>query len=447
VWDDRIFLTGLAEEKLWTLCIDRADGHVRWQRIAPVEQIEQAHRVGSPAAPTPTTDGHRVYVYFGSFGLLAYDFRGNEQWRKPLSPPVLGGFGAGTSPILAGNRVVLNVDQDHGSYILAVDRGDGRTVWKTDRAEFPRGFATPMLWRHDAIEEIVVPGTLRLVAYDPRGGRERWTVHGLARIVCPSPVTAEGLLVVASWAPGGDPGERVTVPPFATFTDKYDADKDGKLSRAEFPTQGAIGRRFLHFDANKDEEVDRTEWEAMADIFARSENAMLAVRPGGGGNLTETHVAWKQSRFLPYVPSPLVYRDRVHLVKDMGIATCYDVKTGERKYQGRLGAAGSYYASPIGGDGKVFMASERGVVAVLEAGDKLNVLARNDLGERIMATPAIADGKLYVRTQGICSPSASSCQRSAVRHQPEPAYGSYGHVHAAFRDPHSTFRYRSFPPP
>ena len=98
------------------------------------------------------------------------------------------------------------------------------------------------------------------------------------------------------------------------------------------------------------------------------------------------------------MPSPLFYRGRVHLVKNLGIATCYDARTGERKYQGRLDAAGDYYASPVGSDGKVYMASERGVVVVLEAGDELNVLARNDLGERIMATPAIVDGKLYVRT-------------------------------------------------
>lgn len=126
---------------------------------------------------------------------------------------------------------------------------------------------------------------------------------------------------------------------------------------------------------------------------------MVAIRPGGAGDITGTHVAWKQTRGLPYVPSPLCYRGRVYLVKSGGLVSCFEARTGRPFYQEeRLGALGDYYASPIAADGRIYAASQNGVVVVLDDGEALNVLARNDLGEGIMATPAIVEGRLYVRT-------------------------------------------------
>ena len=147
VWADRIFLTGVSDARLETLCVARRDGRVLWRRPAPAEKIEATHRISNPAASTPATDGERVYVYYGSFGLLCYDFEGREQWTRPLPPPVVE-FGTGTTPILAGDLLILNCDQDLGSYLLAADKRTGKDVWKIDRAEFRRGFATPFVWRH-----------------------------------------------------------------------------------------------------------------------------------------------------------------------------------------------------------------------------------------------------------------------------------------------------------
>src|SRR5207247_11077174 len=125
--------------------------------------------LASPASPTPATDGQRVYVYFGSFGLLAYDFNGNELWRKPLNTPVVE-FGTSTSPILAGEKLILVCDQDLGSYVLAVDRRTGKTVWRTERPEFRRSFATPLVWQHGGAAELVVPGSLWLKSYNLKDG-------------------------------------------------------------------------------------------------------------------------------------------------------------------------------------------------------------------------------------------------------------------------------------
>ena len=130
-----------------------------------------------------------------------------------------------------------------------------------------------------------------------------------------------------------------------------------------------------------------------------SQVAVLAVRLGGKGDVTKTHVAWQTTKGVPEVPSPLYYQQRVYLVKNGGIVYCREAKTGNLVYRGRLGASGGYYSSPVAGDGKLYIASDHGVVVVLKASDRLEVLARNDFGEPIMATPAIVDRKLYVRTE------------------------------------------------
>jgi outer membrane protein assembly factor BamB len=129
------------------------------------------------------------------------------------------------------------------------------------------------------------------------------------------------------------------------------------------------------------------------------QHGLFAVKPGGQGDVTRTHVLWREGKATPEVPSPLFYRGRVYTVRDGGIVSCLGAATGKTLFRERLGPGGGYFSSPVAGDGKVYSASGKGVVTVLEAGDAFKVLARNDLQEPIMATPAIADGKLYVRTE------------------------------------------------
>jgi outer membrane protein assembly factor BamB len=399
IWGDRIFLTAYTDAKLETLCLDRLHGRILWRQPAPAEKIEPTHRISNPAASTPATDGERVFVYFGSFGLLAYDGAGKEQWRHPIPTPMVE-FGAGTSPILSGNLLILICDQDQGSFLLALDKYTGKQVWRTERPEFRRSFSSPFVWQHDGEEELVVPGSIWLRSYNLSDGKERWSYSGTSRVANSTPTAGDGLLFSASWNVGGDPADRITMEPFADFAKVNDKDKDGKLTQAEIPP-GPVRERFSQMDLNKDGIVTPTEWQLMAEMFAKAGNAVLAIRPGGKGDVTSTHLAWKATRSLPYVCSPVYYQGRLYTVKNGGLSSCYEAKTGKPFYQDeRLDAGGDYYASLIAAGGRIYAASQQGVVTVWEAGDQLKILARNDVGEQVMATPAVAGNTLYLRTAG-----------------------------------------------
>jgi outer membrane protein assembly factor BamB len=398
---NRIFLTGLDDGKLVTLCVDRGDGHELWRAFAPAEKIEPTQRIASAASPTPCTDGERVYVYFGSFGLLAYDLQGGEVWRKALPTPIVE-FGTGASPIVVDGKVILVCDQDMGSYLLAVDASTGRPVWRTERPGFLRSFSSPFLWKHDGVQEIVVAGSLAVKSYAVNDGHEIWSCRGMARVSNATPVAGDGLLLVSSWNVGGDEGARVTMEPFDDFMAANDKNHDGVLTLDEFPP-GPIRDRFSQIDVNKDGKVTREEYENMRSMFAEATNQLFAIKPGGHGDITETHVLWKVARYLPYVSSPLCYGGRVYAVKSGGLASCYDARTGQTIYQAeRLNAPGDYYSSAVGVDGRVYVASQKGTVSVIDAdrdATQLHVLARNEMGEQVFATPAVVEGIIYLRTE------------------------------------------------
>jgi outer membrane protein assembly factor BamB len=397
IWGSDLFVTGRDQTNLVVLCLNRVDGRVRWRREIPVPQLEPTHRIGSPASSTPCTDGQSVFVYFGSHGLTAYSRDGEVRWQKRLPPPMVE-FGTGTSPVLAGDRLVLLSDGDQGSYLVALDQRTGRQIWRTDRPEFRRGFSTPFLWEHSGVKEIVVPGSIWLRAYDLEDGSERWSHTGTSRVANSSPCAGDGLLFSASWNIGADPSDRITLEPYEEFAGAHDRDRDGHFSREEIPV-GPLRDRFTQLDINKDGQVTRDEWTTMRQMFAQAGNALLAIRPGGRSDITTTHLAWKATRSLPYVCSPVYYDGHLYTVKNGGLASCYEAKTGRVIYQDeRLNAPGDYYASLIAGGGKVLAISQRGVATVLGSGDRLEILAQNDLGAEVMATPALVEGILYVRT-------------------------------------------------
>ena len=411
VWDDRIFLTAYADKQLQTLCISRASGDILWRKTAPAKTIERVHRISSPATPTPTTDGKRVFVYFGSYGLLCYDFDGNEKWSRPLPAPA-NMYGTAASPIIAGDTLIFSCDQKTGSYLEAINRETGRTVWKADRSAFKANWSTPMHWRSNGVDEIVIYGIWWLKAYDLKNGSERWSLPGLADEPAITPVFGDGLVYVTSYNMRTNP-EVIGLSEFADLLEQYDQDKDGELTREEVRSNKSILSRFdadgegdhplpgffRYLDVNRNGKITEKEWGKMIAFLNRfeHENALLAIRPGRAGKQTE--VVWRHNTGVPECPSPLYYKGRVYMIKHGGIVSCLDAATGELKYQGRLGAGGPYYSSPVVGDGTIYACSARGVVTVLETGNRLNVLARNDLKERIMATPALVDGKIYVRTE------------------------------------------------
>lgn len=398
IWGDKIVLTGLDNDKLVTFCLDRREGRELWRAVAPAEKIESAHRIGSPASPTPCADADRAYVYFGSFGVLAYDWNGKEVWKKPLPAPVVE-FGTGSSPIVVDGKVIILADQDMGSYLLALDAKTGTEVWRVDRPQFRRGFSTPFVWQHDGMAELVVAGSLQVKSYDLKDGRERWSARGLARVSNASPIAADGVLLVSSWNVGGDEDDRVEMEPYEIFAAAHDANKDGKFVKDEFP-KGPIKDRYSQMDADKDEIVTKAEYEQMRSMFAQAENKLFAIKPGGSGDITDTHVVWEVAKHLPYVSSPIVANGRVFTMKSGGLASAYDAKSGSPIYQAeRVDASGEYYSSAVTAGNRIYIASQRGTVVVLDAtSDKLNVLARNDLKEQVFASPAVVDGILYLRT-------------------------------------------------
>lgn len=399
VRDGRLFLTAFDAGQLWTVSFDAATGRELWRRSLPPSKVEEVHRsLGSPASATVATDASRVFVHFGSFGMAAYTIEGRELWRHPL-PVTETEYGASSSPVVAGNLVIQLLDQDAGSYLVALRVEDGTEAWRVERPEMRRGFGTPILWSHHGRTDLVVPGTIFMTGLDPASGRERWRVDGLARITCTTPVVSGNTLYAASWTTGGDrAADRIELGTFATILSDNDKDHDGRLSHAELPA-GAAQQRKKHLDGNRDGFVDRTEWESMAAIFARVENQAWALDAAGDGSVTAEGVRWRFKRGLPYVASPLHDGSHLYLVKNGGFLTCLDVATGKPAYQEeRLSAPGDYYASPTLAGGHLYLASQPGTVTVVKPGPKFEVVARNDLGEAIQASPAMVGSTLYLRT-------------------------------------------------
>lgn len=398
VWRDRIFLTAFEGGKLQTLCYQRSDGKLLWQRDAKADTLEEFHATeGSPAASTCATDGERVVSYFGSCGLVCHDFSGKELWRHPLPvAQTAGSFGTGGSPLIAGGLVLVNRDQIKQCSLLAVDLLSGRKVWETPRPDVMQSFGTPVLWKYGGAEEIVMSGSLKIKGYDLKSGAERWSLAGMPSFTCTTPVTGDGLLYFAGWAPGKEAG---TAPSFDGMAKPADTDHDGIVTVAEAKAAG-FDSFFKSLDMNSDGKLTPDDFTTLAAQMAKGENVLVAIKPGGHGDLSTNSVVWKQTRGLPYVPSPLLYEGRVYLVRDGGIVSSFDAKTGQPHYQQeRIEALGSYYASPVAAAGRIYVASLNGKFTVLAAGGELpKVLHRADFKERISATPALVDKSLYLRT-------------------------------------------------
>jgi outer membrane protein assembly factor BamB len=396
---DRIYLTAADGEKLLTLALERASGKVLWKAEAEHEELEEIHTIGSHAQSSPATDGERMVSFFGSSGLLCYAPDGRLLWRRAMGP-FKNNFGAASSPVIAGDLVLLNQDHDTDSFLMALEKRTGKTVWKTDRSEFPRGFSTPAIWEAGGRKQVVVTGTLRAVGYDLESGKEVWTVRGLCRIANVTPIVgSDGILYLAGWSPGADPGERIEAEPWTEQLAALDKDRSGTLERTEVP-EGDLERRFNQIDRDKSGSITRAEYEDMARVFHTAQNAVLAVKPGGEGDITDTHVLWRRTRLVPYVPSPLLHDGLLFTVKDGGIVSAIDARTGEATKEGRVSGGASYYSSPVLGDGKLYLLSQRGELSVVSARAEWEEIASARFGEEAYATPAIVDGRIYLRTAG-----------------------------------------------
>jgi outer membrane protein assembly factor BamB len=430
---DRIFLTAAEGERLVTLALDAASGKMAWTQPAPVVPAEKVHEVNSPATPTPHVDDGRVHVYFGAYGLLCYDLDGRELWRKPIPTPK-SLYGSATSPIGHGDHLILVVDNEANlpdsklsqSRMLALKKATGELVWETARPLQRSGWSTPTIWSHADGEDLVVLGSGRLCGYDPRTGAEKWFTTGFSRETIAQPISGRGQLYASAAMLGGVPDEQPDPEPFWKAMLRFDTNGDGKVARGEMtkhftyplrpdlpvehpgfgiplPTDEARRKQrqnetFGSMDKDKDGFLTREELIANLS-FRRGKPMLIAVRPGGRGEVTDTHVAWQLNRSIPEIPSPLFHQDRIYMVRNGGLLTCVNAVTGKIVYDQRLEGAGQYSASPVIAAGHLYLVSNRGLVSVVKAGDAFELVHQHDLGEPAFVTPAFDPTTIYIRTQ------------------------------------------------
>ena len=433
VINNRIFLTAIRGRRLVTIAFDARTGDQIWIKEAPEVEIEKVHKASNPAAPTPFVDERRLYVYFGSFGLLSYDHDGNEQWRKEIETPK-SLYGTSSSPIPHGDNLILVVDNDRNlpdsklsqSKVFALKKENGDIVWEAGRPFVRSGWSTPTIWKHDKGEELVVLGMGRADSYDPATGEEKWYATGFSRESISRPIFGNGRVYLSSAQLGGGSDEKVDPLPFWAAMVKFDTNGDEKIERSEisehftFPLRpelpighpgfgiplpkNAEKRKerqhgvFGWMDKNKDGFIERDE---LVSHFAsrRGRPVLMAIRPGGSGDVTESHAVWTLRKSIPEIPSPLFYRDHIYMVRNGGIFAGVDAEEGEMLYRERLGSTGQYSASPIAANGHIYVGSNRGLLSVIKAGSDFNLVHEEDLGDPILVTPAIDGNTLYVRTE------------------------------------------------
>jgi outer membrane protein assembly factor BamB len=425
IWDSHVFLTAsdpANRKELTTLAIDREEGGILWRRAVRADRQGRFHPLNNPASSTPAADEKHVYVYFGTYGLLCYDHAGNEVWQRRIDTPE-SKYGVATSPILYQDKVILVLDGDNGaSRLLAVNRDTGMTVWERPRSLFRAGWSTPMIFRHGDVEELVVLGSKRLTSYNPSTGDEIWWAGGFSDETVGVPVTGDGLLFASAAALGGRGDE--TFDAAATWkmtVEQFDRNHDNQIQRDEMTEGFAFIQRpelpkdnpgyglpvrdmdalMRMFDHDKNGVITEREWmETMSGFAAISHPALVAIRPGATKDARKSHAAWEIQRGIPETPSLLYCRGRLYLMRDGGLLTCLEASTGRELFRERIGAPGQYIASPIVADDKVIVASVSGVVTVIQVDNELKVLARNSFGEQVFATPAVAENRMYLRTEG-----------------------------------------------
>lgn len=368
VWGDKVFVTtaistdpkatfrpGLygdgdaskdrSVHKWMIYAIDKRSGKIAWERVAHQGQpIEKRHIKATYANATPATDGRIVVAWFGSQGVHAYEVNGKFLWKVDLGRVDMGAYdiptyewGPASSPIIWNDLVIIQCDTQTDSFLIGLDAATGKTIWKTDREELP-SWGTPTVADTSAGSQLLTNASNFIRAYDPRTGKELWRLGRSSKITAPTPLVSDDLIVVSS----GRGPER--------------------------------------------------------PIFVVRPNARGDITLAEGKTASET-IAWSRTGRGAYMPTPLVYQGRLYVLANNGTFDAYNLKTGEEIYRQRLPAIGSgYSASPVAADGKIYLTNEDGEIVVVGAGDKFTHLATNSMGELLMATPALSEGVMYVRS-------------------------------------------------
>ena len=391
---NRVYLTAVEGEALATLAFDAQTGKTIWRRDIARSRTNKIYVGNDSATPTPATDGESLYVFFPDLGLVSFDLDGKERWRLALGP-FDSFYGLSASPVVHGDIVALVCDQRRGSFAIAVDKNTGRVRWRTERKNaVTEGYSTPAVYAPPGAKpQLIVTGGRRNDGYDLATGENLWWVGNQGIYPAGSPVLLGDLMIAVST--GGDEPE---YPPFDSFREKLDVNKDEILTLEEFSKEEDYKDHFGWLDVDGNGRIVRAEWDAKRQESV-AERGVTGVRIGSAGDRTASNLLWRYKKSFSYLITPLVYRGAVYLVKSGGVVTTLDPRTGEVLKTGRSPEAiDDYYASPVAGDGKVFLLSHSGKVTVLKADPQWEILAVNSLDEPCQATPAIASGRIYIRT-------------------------------------------------
>ncbi|HEU4836733.1 MAG TPA: PQQ-binding-like beta-propeller repeat protein [Pyrinomonadaceae bacterium] len=390
---DRIFLTATEGDKLMTLALDRKTGKLLWRRDVVRARHMPIYKANDGASPTPVSDGKNVYAFFAELGLISYGPDGKERWRVPLGP-FNSFYGMGGSPVLVGNTLVMVCDQRTDSFIIAVDARNGKELWRKSRPNF-EAYSTPATYKpKDGPTQLIVLGSQSVDAYSLDKGERLWWVSKIGSYPKGVPVLGTEMVYVV-----GEGADEPFLPPFDEMLKQFDANKDQRIHRDEVKSQKEALEHFGWLDANNDGYIERAEHDFVRNSTT-SGHGLTAVRLAGQGDLTSSNVAWRVQKAYPGIPAPLVYRGVMYLMKEGGILSSLDPASGQVLKQGRTpNALEEYYASPVAGDGKIFVVSASGKVTVLKADAQWEILATSDLDDEVWATPAIAGGNVYIRTR------------------------------------------------
>lgn len=332
VWDDRVFtVTGIeAARKRDLLCIDAGSGNIIWQQTVVQGPLEKLHKENSYASGTPATDGKRVYVAFrvgDEIVAAAHDFAtGRLLWLvRPGTHK--GEWGFSNEPVLYKDKVIIDCDSKGDSFLIALGRAEGKTLWRKDRTNKGISYSAPLIREMAGRVQLIQCGNRCVTSFDPDTGEQNWVVDGPSEEFVATPTFSEktGLVYISSSWP----------------------------------------KRFL-----------------------------LAIRPDGKGNVTETHVVWQDTKGAPYVPSLIVAGDYLLSVNVGGTAFCYEAAIGEVLWEQKLGR---HHASPVLINGLVFFINDDGKVNVIKPGRQFVCVATYELGESCYASPAISEGRVYLR--------------------------------------------------
>jgi outer membrane protein assembly factor BamB len=395
----RVWITGHEGDERIVLCYKAETGALLWRRTVTKARTEVPNPENGFTTPTPATDGRFIFVYFPDLGLIAYDINGKERWRVPLGP--FGGIqGMAVSPVYADGNVALLIDTPEEAFLVAFDAATGKQVWKADRPiGFLGSYTTPALYKPaDGPTQIVVAGAVELTGYQAKTGERLWWARGVTNGPAAPPLIAGDSIYTLEPTGNG-------APPFKQMLDGFDKNKNGKIELSEITGDGVndkiMYRLFKSIDKNSGNGDGVLTEEEYTHAFSsdRPDGGLVRTRLDGKGDVTQTHVRWRYSKGLPYVTGPLLYNNVLYVIRDGGILATINPESGELMRQDRLkDAIGDYYASPVAGDGKVYFVSKDGKVTVIQAGANWEKLSSGDLAETVVATPAIAGSRIYIRT-------------------------------------------------